>query len=154
MPLRAAKHQPGADEVHVLVQVTNQDPEGIRYVALYDKNYRWTKSTLADRTGKIHDVTDVVFLEGDKKVTMYEKGKHGMELPPQGSTTVRLVFKDVPGIDRSGLNLNPFRVRYYRPDVGTTWQEGKLPMRGIRLVAEHRRARRGRAPHGAPKSCS
>lgn len=120
------------NEVHILVQVTNQDPEGIRYVALYDKNYRWTKSTLADRTGKIHDVTDVVFLEGDKKVTMYEKGKYGIELAPQGSATVKLVFKDVPGIDRAGVNLNLHPFVYYHRTFGTTWQEGTLPMRGIR----------------------
>jgi hypothetical protein len=107
-------------------------------------NYRWTKSTIADEGGKTYDVSEVLFLQDDKKTSMYEVGKNGIEIGAQGSVTAKLIFKNVPTTMRSvtKLNLHPFV--YFRRSlaggfgigkgIGYTWEEGNLPMSGIRLT--------------------
>jgi hypothetical protein len=132
------------NEIHILIEITNREKEATRYIALYDVNYRWTKSTIADEGGKTYDVSEVFFLQDDKKTSMYEVGKNGIEIGAQGSVTAKLIFKNVPTTMRSvtKLNLHPFV--YFRRSlaggfgigkgIGYTWEEGNLPMSGIRLT--------------------
>jgi len=122
------------DEVHITLQVTNRDTKQKRSVALYDANYRWNKSTLLDETGKSYDVSEVLIWQGDKKTTMYEAGRYGIEIDPQATVTVKLIFKKVPATLRTikTLNLHPFV--YFPRAIGSSWQEGTLPLSGIRLT--------------------
>ena len=132
------------NEVHMLIEITNREKEAARSVALYDANYGWSKSTIAGEGGTSYDVSEVLFLQGDKKTSMSEVGKYGIEIGAQGSATAKLIFKNVPATTRTviTLNLHPF---VYFPrrlaggfgvgkGIGYTWEEGNLPMAGIRLT--------------------
>ncbi|MCG6537079.1 MAG: hypothetical protein L7F78_20825, partial [Syntrophales bacterium LBB04] len=132
------------NEVHMLIEITNREKVAARSVALYDTNFRWNKSTIAAEGGTSYDVSEVLFQQGDKKTSMSQVGRYGIEIGAQESATARLIFKNVPATTRTviTLNLHPF-VYFPRSlagglnigkGIGYTWAEGNLPMAGLRLT--------------------
>ncbi len=103
----AAVERKGRDIV-VTVRLKNSDEEE-RSVALYDASYSWTKSHLTEEGGRSHDVQEVYYRKGGKKITMYDTGKTGIPVDGRATATIYLVFKNFPNSSREvSLNLHPF----------------------------------------------
>jgi class 3 adenylate cyclase len=103
--------------VTLTVGLKNTASDG-RSVALYDDNYRWTKSRLIDEGGHAYEVREVYFRKGGKRTSMNDTGKTGIPIDGGATATVHLVFKQISdGSRRATLNLHPFI--YY----GWRWTE-------------------------------
>jgi uncharacterized cupredoxin-like copper-binding protein len=79
----------------------------VKSVALYDDDYRWTKSMMTDGSGKKHGVSTVRFVKGSKRINMREVGTEGIQIAPGESVTAYLTFKKA-GKGALALNLHPF----------------------------------------------
>jgi hypothetical protein len=122
----AAVERKGRDIV-VTVRLKNSDKEG-RSVALYDASYSWTKSHLTEEGGSSHDVQEVYYRKGGKKITMYDTGKTGIPVDGRATTTIYLVFKNFPDSSREAiLNLHPFIYH------GRSWTEHDMNFPDVSL---------------------
>jgi hypothetical protein len=114
-------------EVTLRVRLKNTAADG-RSVALYDDNYRWTKSRLIDQSGNSFEVREVSFRKGKERTSMYDTGKTGVPIDGGATVTAHLVFKELPpGSRRVTLNLRPFIYH------GRSWTEHEVDMPGIVL---------------------
>jgi len=113
------------DGLQVIVEVINTDEEA-RKVAFYDTKFgTWPRSKIYDASNKYYEATVAYVLSGSQKKLMYEidsRGR-GIEIQPQTSVTMGLIFKNVPANTKT-LNLHPFI--YY--GSGWKWQEFDLPI--------------------------
>ena len=120
------------DGLRVLVEVINMDKEP-RKVAFYDDKFgSWPRSNVFDETGKAYPTTQAYVWQGAQKKTMAEidsRGR-GVEIKPQTSVTVELIFKNIPAnVKTVKIHLHPFI--YY--GSRETWQEFDLKMPEMRL---------------------
>jgi class 3 adenylate cyclase len=92
----------------VTFTVRTQNKSGVeKSVALYDDTFEWKKSKMTDGDGKNHDVNQVNFAKGSKKIAMSAAGTKGVDIAPGESVTAYLVFKKA-GRSVKTLNLHPF----------------------------------------------
>ena len=117
------------DGLLVILEVINTD-EAIRKVAFYDAKFgTWPRSRIYDASNKYYEATESYVLQGSRKTTMYEidnRGR-GIEIQPQTSVTLGLIFKNIPSNIRTPkVNLHPFI--YYSSGFLPRWQEFDLPM--------------------------
>jgi hypothetical protein len=119
------------DEISVFVDVTNMAEEN-RNVALYDENYRWTKSKLTVAADQEHEVSQVTFWKGQQKISMYEAGSRGNPIDSRTTQTVQLTFKGAPSNMKTikKLVLHPF---IYERKVFWTWKEHDLVFQNLRM---------------------
>jgi len=121
--------------LRVLVEVINTDREG-RKVAFYDETFpgSWTRSKVQDETGALYAPTYAFAWIGADKKTMQEidsRGR-GVEIPPEYSTTMEMVFQNVPAkVKTVKIHVHPFI--YYQSGRRENWQEFDLVMPDIRL---------------------
>jgi hypothetical protein len=94
-------------------------------VALYDDDYRWTKSKLADYSGKTIDVSKVSFTKNNSTTTAGMAGTSGFPVAPGESALVILSFKK-SGKAFQSLILHPFIYQ------GRSWKEHDLPIKLVR----------------------
>jgi hypothetical protein len=114
------------DGLQVIIEVVNTHEE-VRKVAFYDAKFptSWTRSRIYDTSNKYYETTMAYVLRGSQKILMYEidsRGR-GIEIQPQTSVTMGLIFKNVPANTKT-INLHPFI--YY--GGGWKWQEFDLPI--------------------------
>ena len=114
------------DGLQVIIEVVNTHEE-VRKVAFYDAKFptSWTRSRIYDASNKYYETTMAYVLRGSQKTLMYEidsRGR-GIEIQPQTSVTMGLIFKNVPANTKT-INLHPFI--YY--GGGWKWQEFDLPI--------------------------
>lgn len=113
------------DGLQVIIEVVNTDAEA-RKVAFYDEKFgSWPRSRIFDSSDKYYETGIAFVLRGSQKTLMYEidsRGR-GVEIAPQTSVTIGLIFKNVPS-NLKTLNLHPFI--YY--GSRWSWQEFDLPM--------------------------
>jgi len=113
------------DGLQVIIEVVNTDAEA-RKVAFYDEKFgSWPRSKIFDSSDKYYETGIAYVLRGSQKTLMYEidsRGR-GIEIAPQTSVTMGLIFKNVPANIKT-LNLHPFI--YY--GNRWSWQEFDLPM--------------------------
>jgi hypothetical protein len=119
--------------VRVLVEVINMDKE-TRKVAFYDYSFpsSWPRSRIVDEAQKYHEPDRAYVWQGAQKKTMQEIDSrgHGVEIQPQTSVTIELIFKSIPAKVRNiKINLHPFIYYGYRE----SWQEFDLKMPDMRL---------------------
>jgi hypothetical protein len=63
---------------------------------------------------------------------MLDIGRRGVEIQPQTSITMELIFKNIPNnVKTVKINLHPFI--YYKSFYRPTWQEFDLNMPDMRL---------------------
>jgi hypothetical protein len=113
------------DGLQVIIEVVNTDEE-VRKVAFYDEKFgSWPRSKIFDSSNKYYETAMAYILRGSQKTMMYEIDSrgHGIEIAPQTSVTMGLIFKNVPANTKT-LNLHPFI--YY--GSRWSWQEFDLPM--------------------------
>jgi hypothetical protein len=91
-------------------------------VALYDKNFTWSKSKLISHTGKPFEVTEVNFTKDTKKITSKEAGTKGVPIKPHQTIKASLIF-DKTGKDIKLINIHPFIYQDRRH-----WKEHDLPL--------------------------
>ncbi|MDP2855388.1 MAG: hypothetical protein Q8O28_14210 [Smithellaceae bacterium] len=120
------------DGLRVLVEVINTDKEP-RKVAFYDDKFgSWPRSNVFSETGNAYPTTQAYVWQGAQKKTMAEidsRGR-GVEIQPQTSVTMELIFKNIPAnVKTVKINLHPFI--YY--GSRETWQEFDLKMPEMRL---------------------
>ncbi len=121
------------DGLRVLVEVINTDKEP-RKVAFYDDKFgSWPRSNVFSETGNVYPTTQAYVWQGAQKKTMAEidsRGR-GVEIQPQTSVTMELIFKNIPAnVKTIKINLHPFI--YY--GARETWQEFDLKMPETRLL--------------------
>jgi hypothetical protein len=118
------------NELSVYVDLTNLTEDAIRQVALFDENYRWTRSKLTDASGKQHEVVSVVFWNGSQRTSMRDAGSRGMAIEPRATQRVQLIFRNVPLKMKTipSIKLHPF---VYQRVVIWTWQELDLVFQNI-----------------------
>ncbi len=122
----AAVERKGRDIV-VTIRLKNSAAEE-RSVALYDASYSWTKSHLTDEGGRSHDVQEVYYRKGGKKITMYDTGKTGIPVGGGATVTITLVFKNIPdGSREATLNIHPFIYH------GRSWTEHDMNFQDVSL---------------------
>jgi class 3 adenylate cyclase len=122
----AALERKGRDIV-VTMRLKNSAAEE-RSVALYDASYSWTKSHLSDEGGRSHDVQEVYYRKGGKKITMYDTGKTGIPVGGGATVTITLVFKNIPdGSREATLNIHPFIYH------GRSWTEHDMNFQDVSL---------------------
>lgn len=122
----AAVERKGRDIV-VTIRLKNSAAEE-RSVALYDASYSWTKSHLTDEGGRSHDVQEVYYRKGGKKITMYDTGKTGIPVGGGATVTITLVFKNIPdGSREATLNIHPFIYH------GRSWTEHDMNFQNVPL---------------------
>jgi hypothetical protein len=123
------------DGLQVIVEVINTD-EAVRKVAFYDDKFgTWPRSRIYDESNKYYETTMACVLQGSQKITMYDIDRRGrgIEIQPQTSVTMGLIFKNVPAnIKALKVNLHPFI--YYGGGVAQRWQEFDLPMPNMRMT--------------------
>ncbi len=123
------------DGLRILVEVINTDP-AIRKVAFYDESFpkSWPRSKVRAESANSCDPAHAYVWQGAQKKLMMEidsRGR-GVEIPPQSSVTMELIFKNVPSkVKTVGINLHPFI--YYQDGRRETWQEFDLKLPDIRL---------------------
>lgn len=121
----------GADRNGLTVTLTaklKNTASDARSVALYDASYSWPKSHLIAEGGRSHDVQEVYYRKGGKKITMYGTGKTGIPVDGGATVTIYLVFKNFPdGSRRATLNLHPFIYH------GRSWTEHDVKFPDISL---------------------
>jgi uncharacterized cupredoxin-like copper-binding protein len=93
-------------EITFTVQTHNKSGI-VKSVALYDDDYRWTKSMMTDGSGKKHGVSTVSFVKDSKRISMRDAGTEGVHIDPGKSVTTYLTFKKA-GKGALALNLHPF----------------------------------------------
>jgi hypothetical protein len=122
------------DGLQVIVEVINTD-KAIRKVAFYDERFgTWPRSRIYDASNKYYETTMAYVLRGSQKTMMYDIDSrgHGIEIQPQTSVTMGLIFKNVPAnIKTLKVNLHPFI--YYEGGFSQRWQEFDLPMPNMRI---------------------
>lgn len=97
-----------------------------RSVALYDASYSWTKSYLTGDDGRTHEVQEVYYRKGGKKITMGDTGKTGIPVNGGATVTIYLIFKNFPESSREVLlHVHPFI--YY----GRSWKEHSTDFRNL-----------------------
>jgi class 3 adenylate cyclase len=122
----AAVERKGRDIV-VTMRLKNSAAEE-RSVALYDASYSWTKSHLTDEGGRSHDVQEVYYRKGGKKITMYETGKTGIPVGGGATVTITLIFKNILDDSREAtLNIHPFIYH------GRSWTEHDMNFQNVSL---------------------
>jgi CRISPR/Cas system-associated exonuclease Cas4 (RecB family) len=119
------------DQISVFVDVTNMAEEN-RNVALYDENYRWTKSKLTDTADKEHEVSQVIFWKDQQKTSMYDAGSRGNPIDSRTTQTVQLIFMKAPANLRTikKLVIHPY---IYQRTVFWTWKEHDLVFQNLRM---------------------
>ena len=119
--------------IRVLVEVVNLDAEA-RKVAFYDDKWSWPKSRITDEAGKQYLTSLAYVWQGSKKALMWDidsRGR-GVEIPPQTSVTMELIFKNIPAnLKTVKINLHPFI--YYQSGRRETWQEFDLSMPNMHI---------------------
>jgi hypothetical protein len=121
--------------LRVLVEVINMD-QAPRKVAFYDESFprSWPRSKVHDEAGNPYDPTLAYIWQGAQKKTMQEidsRGR-GVEIQPQTSVTMELIFKNIPAkVKTVQINLHPFI--YYQNGSRESWQEFDLKMPDMRL---------------------
>jgi len=110
----------GSDKT-IIVRIRNSSNIN-KSVALYDEYVRWPKSKATDASGKIHEVTKVIFTKGGQTITSKASGSQGVTIGHDESVTVALTFKDI-GKSIKSFSLHPFIY------VGRSWTEHDLPMK-------------------------
>ena len=122
------------DGLQVIVDVINTD-EAIRKVAFYDEKFgTWPRSRIYDSLNKYYETTMAYVWQGSQKTMMHDIDSrgHGIEIQPQTSVTVGLIFKNVPAnIKMLKVNLHPFI--YYGSGFTQRWQEFDLRMPNMRI---------------------
>ncbi|MBN1381806.1 MAG: hypothetical protein JXA41_09040 [Deltaproteobacteria bacterium] len=120
-------------ELSVFVDLTNLTQDEYREIALYDENYRWTKSKMTDASGREYQVSQVVFWKGKQKQTMYEAGYRGASLEGRSTQTAQFVFKNVPANMReiNKFTLHPFV--YFRKVFSWSWEEFNFAFQNVRI---------------------
>jgi hypothetical protein len=123
------------DGLQVSVDVINTN-EAIRKVAFYDEKFptTWSRSRIYDASNKYYETTKAYVLQRSQKTMMYDidSGGHGIEIQPQTSVTIGLIFKKVPAnIKLLKVNLHPFI--YYDGGFTESWKEFDLSMPNIRI---------------------
>lgn len=108
-------------EMTFIVRIYNKSGV-VKSVALYDDNYRWTKSMMTDSVAKKHGVSAVSFIKGSNRISMRDAGTEGVHIDPGASITAYLTFKKV-GKGAAALNLHPFIYQGRR-----NWKEHDLAM--------------------------
>ena len=94
------------NEITFIVQTQNKS--GVeKSIALYDDAFEWTKSIMTDSEGKNHNVNQIHFAKGSKKIAMSAAGTKGVDMAPGESVTAYLVFKKA-GRGVKTLTLHPF----------------------------------------------
>jgi class 3 adenylate cyclase len=112
-------------EVVATLRLKNSAKEA-RSVALYDGSYSWTKSRLTGDDGHAHDVQEVYYRKGGKKITMGNTGKTGIPVDAGTTVTLYLVFKNFPESSREALlHLHPFIYH------GWNWKEHSVDFRNL-----------------------
>ncbi|MCX5829353.1 MAG: hypothetical protein NTV58_15340 [Deltaproteobacteria bacterium] len=113
------------NQLSVVVEMTNTTEDSARYVALYDENYRWTKSRWKDSAGKEYESAQVTFRKGQQQTSMRDAGSRGVPLEARATQTAQLVFKGVSVKPKTigKLILHPF---VYQRVIFWTWQEQDL----------------------------
>jgi len=123
------------DGLRILVEVINTDP-AIRKVAFYDESFpkSWPRSRVLAESAKSCDPAHAYVWQGAQKKLMMDidsRGR-GVEIAPQTSVTMELIFKNVPSsVKTVGINLHPFI--YFQNGRRETWQEFDLKLPDIRL---------------------
>jgi hypothetical protein len=120
------------DGLSVLVEVINTDKDP-RKVAFYDDKFgSWNKSKIYDEAGNAYPTTLSYVWQGSQKNLMLDIGRRGVEIQPQTSITMELIFKNIPNnVKTVKINLHPFI--YYKSFYRPTWQEFDLNMPDMRL---------------------
>ena len=122
------------DGLRVLVEVVNND-ETPRKVAFYDDKFgTWTRSRIQDEKGKSYPANEAYAWQGSRKTLMIDIDRRGrgIEIQPQTSVTVELVFKHLPRqAKKIKIHLHPFI--YYQTGWRETWQEFDLELPEMRL---------------------
>ncbi len=119
--------------LRVLVEVVNLDKE-LRNVAFYDEYWRsWPRSKLLDEAGTIYYNTHTYVWQGSqKKLTSEIDRRRGVDIQPQTSLTMELIFKNIPeNVKTVKIVLHPFI--YYSTGRRETWQEFDLTMADMRI---------------------
>jgi hypothetical protein len=119
-------------DLSIYVDVTCGAVDMSRYVAIYDENYRWTKSRFTDAGGKDYPVSQVLFWRGQQKISMYDVGSRGTAMEANTKLTAQLIFKNVPSNLKTvpKLTLHPF---IYQRVLFWTWQEHDLVFQRLRV---------------------
>ena len=120
------------DGLSVLVEVINTDKDP-RKVAFYDAKFgSWNKSKIYDEAGNAYPTALSYVWQGSQKNLMLDIGRRGVEIQPQTSITMELIFKNIPNnVKTVKINLHPFI--YYKSFYRPTWQEFDLNMPDMRL---------------------
>ena len=124
------------DGLQVIMEIINTD-EAIRKVAFYDEKFpkTWTRSRIYDASNKYYETTMAFVGQPSSKTMMYDidSSGRGIEISPQKSVTIGLIFKNVPAnIKMLKVNLHPFI--YYGSGFSQKWKEFDLPMPNIRIA--------------------
>ena len=126
---------PSREGLRIVFEVVNLDQE-TRKVAFYDRSFpaSWPRSKLTDDAQQSHDPDIAYAWQGAEKKTMQEidvRGR-GVEIQPQTSATMELIFKNLPANTRIvKIQLHPFIYTY--SGRREAWQEFELEMPEMRL---------------------
>lgn len=115
------------DGLHLLVEVMNTHMEK-RKVAFYDDSFgSWPRTRISDESGQNHDTTKAYVVRGGQKTLMIDIDKRGrgIEILPENSVTMELVFNTVPADTKKvKIMLHPFI--YYQSGRSEQWEEFDL----------------------------
>jgi len=120
--IEIVKIRSSGKDVSVFVDINNRATDTPYNIALYDQNFRWQKSKLTDSSGREHEVAQVFFLDGQKKISMRDAGTRGLQVAPRKTLKAQLVFAKSPSIKK--LVLTPFV--YWRVAFVWKWQNPNL----------------------------
>ncbi len=116
--------------LRVLVEVINLDTE-VRKVAFYDDRFGgWPQSKVFDEAENAYLTSDAYVWQGSKKKLMLDIDRRGrgVEIQPQTSVTMELIFKDIPNpVKKVKIQLHPF-IYHYPGGRRETWQEFDLDL--------------------------
>ena len=116
-----------SEGVRVVVEVVNLGKEP-RKVAFYDDKFgSWPRSKLYDEAGKYYHTNQAFIWQGSKKNLMMDidRNGRGLEIQPQTSSTMELIFHNIPGnVKRIKIVLHPFIYTY--SGRRESWQEFDL----------------------------
>ena len=117
-------------ELTFVIDASNKT-DRTRYLAFYDQSSRYTKSTLTDEAGKLHEVKQVYLWGGDRRTSAYEASR-GIPVESKQAVTVEMIFKEVPPAMKvvKSLNLHPYSAIRL---VIFKWTEADLPFKDIRI---------------------
>jgi len=120
------------NDLSVYVDVTNMTANSSRYVAFYDEDFRWSKSSVPDGAGKEIEASKVIFWKGQQQTSMRDAGSRGVFVEARETQTAQLIFKGFPAKQKNipKLNLHPW---VYQRMVIWTWKEQGLIFENIRI---------------------